>query len=183
MKVSILGVGDVSKISRHSDVPASELKVLIDSLGKFLADNGYEIVIIPDRGVPLEVAKSYKKHNGKCVHGFVPKKDKRFGIEHIKPNLSILDKEIVVASWYDANGEIAAAGDVCIAIGLSPGIIAEVALLKYHYRYKGSKTKLIWFLNTISSKIPPEIAEEIPITYVNNLADLAEILPGKHNVY
>jgi len=81
-----------------------------------------------------------------------------------------------VASWYDVNGEIAAAGDICIVIGMSPGVMAELCLLKYHYMHLKCKTKVYLLKNTVSSKIPREIDEEFEINYASSVGDLDSVL-------
>lgn len=171
-----MGTGDLTKIPRFTKVSKEKLEEIIRGLGKLIAEKGHELVIIPDRGIPSEVAKIYKESGGKKVCGVVPTKDKKYGIAHIRPYLHLLDKRIEVDSWYDADGEVAGAGDVCIVVGMSPGIMREVTVLKYHYRYLNSKTKLIWFKNTISSPIPKEIEEEIPIKYVTSVRELEDVL-------
>jgi hypothetical protein len=176
MRVTVLGTGDLTKIPRFTDISKEQLEELIQKIAKLLAEKGHEVVIIPDRGVPLEIAKLYKEQKGKKVLGVVPTKDKKYGTRHIEPNFPILDEKIEVDSWYDADGEIAAQGDVCIVIGISPGIMREIAVLKYHYRYLKSKTKLVWFKNTISSPIAKEIEEEIPINYITSVEELGKIL-------
>jgi len=176
MRISVLGTGDMTKIPRYCDVSEEELKKIITKVAEMIAKKEHELVIIPDRGIPLEIAKMYKEHGGKKLLGFVPTKDKRYGIKHIEPNLHLLDEQIEVDSWYDADGEIAAAGDVCIVIGISPGIMREITVLKYHYRYLKSKTRLVWFRNTISSPIAKEIEEEIPINYIDDVEELEKFI-------
>ena len=176
MKVSVLGTGDITKIPRHTKITESELNKLIEGVAKLIARRGYELVIVPDRGVPTEVAKIYKQNGGKKVYGIVPTRDEKFGVNHIQPYLPLVDERIEVDHWYDADGEIAATGDVCIVIGMSPGIMREVSVLKYHYRYLKSKTKVVWFENTISQPLAKEIEEEIPVTYVSSVEDLEQIL-------
>ena len=141
-----------------------------------MAKKGHEIVIIPDKGIPAEVAKIYKENKGKKIYGVVPSKDKKFGTRHIEPYLYLLDEKIEVDSWYDADGEIAAQGDIDIIIGMSPGIMREFTVLKYHKKYLGNKTKVIWFKNTLNEPIQKEIEEEIPITYINSIEELEKLL-------
>ncbi len=175
MKISILGTGDLTKIPRFTKFSKEKLKKLINNLGKLLAEKSHEIVVIPDRGVPTEVAKVYRENGGKKVYGVVPVKDKKYGTRHIQPYLKLIDERIKVDSWYDADGEIASLGKLCIIIGLSPGILREVTVLKYHYRYLNCKTKIIWFKNTITA-VPKEVEEEIPITYISSLKELEKYL-------
>lgn len=176
MRVVVLGTGDLTKIPRFTKVSHEKLRELVDSVARLLAEKGHELVIIPDRGIPVEVARVYKQHGGRRVWGVVPTKDKIYGTKHIEPNLHLLDKRIEVASWYDADGTIAASGDVCIVFGMSPGIMREFTVLKYHYRYLKCKTKVIWFRNTISAPIAREIEEEIPVTYITTAKQLAKLV-------
>jgi len=174
MKASILGSGDISKIHRFSKLSEKEVKQLIHDLGKFLAENKYEIVIVPARGIPYEVAKIYKKYRGKKVIGAIPKDDKEYGIMHIEEYRNISDKEINIGDWYDLNGRIAAQGDISICIGLSGGALCDIAMLKYHYKYLNKKTKLFIFKNTISSKLHPELEEDLKgnLFYINSIEEL-----------
>ncbi len=176
MKISILGTGDISKISRHTAMSKQELKVLIEEIGKLLAEKRCEAVIIPNKGIPLEISKIYKKNGGKKVLGVVPVKDKDYGLGHIKEFLSLIDEQLEVDSWYDADGKVAAFGDICIVIGMSPGVMRALTALKFHQKYRNNKTKLIVFKNTLSTKIQPEIQEEISITYINSIKELGKII-------
>jgi len=176
MRISILGTGDLNKISRHTNLSEEELQELIKQIATILAQKGYELVIIPNQGIPFEIAKIYKQQGGKKVLGVVPTKDKDYGLNHIKEFLSLIDEKIPVDSWYDADGKIAAFGDICISIGLSPGVLRALTALKFHYKYKNCKTKLIIFQNTLSSPIHKEIEEEIPINYINTIKELESFL-------
>ena len=181
MKVSIIGAGDISKIHRYSKMSEENVKKLIDDVGKFLAEKGVEVVIVPARGIPYEIAKIYKKNNGKKVIGAVPKEDKRYGVMHIKEYLDIMDEEINVGNWYDLNGEIAAMGDLCICIGMSGGAMCDLCMLKYHYKYLNGKTKLIIFKNTLSQELPKEIVEDLKgnLKYIESIQELEEELKWK----
>jgi len=176
MKISILGTGDLTKIPRHTKIKEKELRKLIECTAELIARKGHELVIVPDKGIPAEIARIYKEKGGKKVYGLIPVKDTKYGIEHLKPFLHLVDERIELDHWYDVDGEIAAAGKVCIVFGLSPGIIREVAVLKYHFKYLKCKTKVLWFKNTLSQKIPKEIEEEIPITYISSVKELEKFL-------
>ena len=176
MRVVILGTGDLTKITRFTGITQEKLWEMIRNIADLLVKKGHEMVINPDRGIPLEMAKIYKEKKGKKLLGLVPTKDTRYGIDWIKDNLPLLDERIEVDDWYDVDGEVAASGDVCIVLGMSPGIMRDVTVLKYHYRYLNCKTKVIWFKNTLSNPIPKEIEEEIPITYIESVQELERFL-------
>ena len=176
MKISLLGSGDLTKVERFTEFSEKELKKLIEDLAKLIAEKGHEIVIIPNRGIPLEIAEAFKKAGGKKIWGIIPTKDKDYGLGHIEEFLSIINNKIEVDSWYDADGKIAASGDVCIVIGMSPGVMRALTALKFHLKYKNCKTKVIIFENTISSHLAREIEEEIPIRYINSIKELEEFI-------
>lgn len=178
MKVTILGAGDISKIHRYSKLSELEVKTLIEDLGKFLAQKKVDLVIVPARGIPYEVAKVYKANNGPKVIGVIPREDKEYGIMHIQEYMHISDEEINIGNWYDLNGKIASLSDYAICIGISGGAICDISMLKYHYKYKGSKTKLIIFKNTLSKKLPKEIEEDLGdnLKYINKVSQLKRIL-------
>jgi hypothetical protein len=176
MKISLLGAGDVSKISRYTSMQEPVLNKLIDDLAELFVEKQAELVIIPNRGIPLEIAKKYKEKSGKKILGVIPTQDKDYGLSHIKEFLSVVDEKLDVDSWYDADGKIAAFGDTCLTIGMSPGVIRALTALKFHYKYRKSKTKLIIFRNTLSKELHKEIEEEIPITYIESINELKELI-------
>ncbi|MBD3354886.1 hypothetical protein GF361_02785 [Candidatus Woesearchaeota archaeon] len=178
MRVSIVGVGDITKLERFAGMNSEDVQRLIKNVSKLLVEKDAEVVIIPDRGIPVEIAKTYKELGGKKILGVVPVNDIKYGIKHIEENLDMLDEKIEVNSWYDADGEIAAAGDYCICVGMSAGVMRDISVLKYHYKYLESETKLIVFENTMSGKIAPEIEEAFrdKLFYINSFDELKTLL-------
>jgi hypothetical protein len=176
MKISLLGTGDISKISRYASMSESEITNLIRQIAELLAKSKNELVIIPNKGIPLEIVKIYKQKGGKKVLGVVPIKDKDYGLGHIEEFLSLIDERLEVDSWYDADGKVAAFGEICIVIGLSPGVMRALTALKFHQKYRNNKTKLIAFKNTFSAPLQKEIEEEIPITYIKSAEELRRFI-------
>ena len=178
MKISVVGVGDLTKISRYTPLKEKEVEILISDIAKLIAKKGHEIVIIPDRGIPIELAKIYKKNNGKTVYGVIPTKDKDYGVERWKPYHEFIDKKIEFDSWYDVDGKIASQGEICVCIGISPGVMRDITVLKYQWKYLNCKTKLIIFRNTISQPLMPEIEEEFKehLFYISSVKELEKFL-------
>jgi len=178
MKVSILGAGDISKISRYTKLSEEEIKKLIEDLAILLVKKEAEIIIVPARDIPYEVAKIYKQNGGKKVIGVIPKEDKEYGIMHIQEYLHISDEEINIGNWYDLNGKIAAQGDYAICIGLSAGALCDIAMLKYHYKYLNKTTKLFVFKNTISKPLHKELEEDLKgnLEYITKVSQLKRLL-------
>jgi len=177
MKVTIIGCGDITKIHRFAGMSESESNDLVDRVGKLLAESNVEIVLVPARGIPYEVAKAYKKYGGRKVIGAVPFDDVEFGLNHIAEYRHISDEDVNIGDWYDLNGRIASWSEVTVCIGLSAGVICDIAMLKYHYKYKGSDTKLVVFKNTISQPLPKELEEELKhLHYITSVDELKPFL-------
>ena len=132
---------------------------------------------MPAKGVAYEIAKVYKENNGKKIIGLIPKDDKRYGIKHIKDYFSIVDEKVNIGDWYSLNGEIAGYSDYAIVIGFSCGVLSEIAISKYHFKFLDSDTKLIIFENTISARLHKEMEVDLKnLTYVNSIEELKEII-------
>src|SRR3989338_6154628 len=99
MKLSIIGSSSKDTILKNSKISQEDLNALISQLGTYAASLAAELIIVPDEGIPFEVAKAYKDAGGHQLVGIVPLWDKKFGIEHIREFLSILDKKVDVQSW------------------------------------------------------------------------------------
>ncbi len=177
MRVSLLGPGDVNKITKYGRIKKNELDKLIKEIAVLLAIKGFEIVLVPAKGIGFLIATEYKKNKGKKIIGAMPRDDKEFGLGHIEKYLSIMDEEINIGDWYDLNGKIAAMSDVALVIGLGCGTMCDICELKYHYLYKNCKTQLVIFENTISKRLHPELEDDLPgIIYINSVAELEKIL-------
>ena len=179
MKISIIGTGNIDIIHKHSKTSKKELKKLLDDTAKLLVDIGAELIILPARGIPYEFAKTYKKLGGKKVNGVIPVKCPFYGKytdKIIGDYMDIIDEKIEFDSWYDVDGNIATLGDLTLCFGLSAGTMAEISEMKYNLMYKGRKTKLIIFENTISKKLHPEVEVDTYPFYISSVEELKKLL-------
>jgi len=180
VKVAILGPGEISIISKYSKAKEKEVKEFIEEFGKWLAGQDIELIIAVDRGIAFEIAKVYKKNNGKKVYGVNPQSHEKYNKEEaIKPFMEVVDEEIKVSSWYHLNGEIASFSDISVSLGLSCGTMADIVFLYFHYKYLGCKTKLLMYLPFMSSELPPEVEQGLSIKgrkfeYVSSISELKE---------
>lgn len=179
MRISILGTGDVEIIHKNSKTSKEKLQKLLEDAAKLIAKIGAEIIILPARGIPYEFAKLYKKYGGKKVHGVIPAKCPFYGeytMKIIGDYLDVIDERIEVPSWYDVDGEIATLGDFALIFGFSSGVLVETGMMKYNLLYRGRKTKLIIFENTISGKLHPEVEIDVKPVYISSVDELEKIL-------
>ena len=181
MRVVLLGPGDISKIWRYTKATEEEVEEVIGDFGKFLAENDFEVLLVPSRGIHYEIAKTYKENGGKKVVGVVPRGDKRYGIDHIEKYLPVADEVVTriesvsgdEINWYELNGEIASMGDAAVCFGVSSGAMIDMAMLYYHYKYLGSKTPLLVYSRFVGENIPKVVEDDLEyLEYVDNLEDL-----------
>jgi len=177
MRASLLGPGDADRIVKYGKLTKKELDHLIKQVGALLARKGVEIILVPAKGIGYLIAQEYKKNKGKKIIGAVPRDDKEYGLAHIEKYLPIMDEEINIGDWYDLNGRIASLSDIALCIGLGCGTMCDMAMLKYQYKYNNSKTKLVIFENSISSRLHKEIEADLKnIHYINSLEELEQII-------
>jgi len=179
MKITIIGAGDLESIYNHTRVSKKELDELLKDVVDYLVEIKAEIIILPARGIPYNIAQMYKEKKGKKVIGVIPAKCPFYGKytkDIIEPYLDVIDEVIKFDSWYDADGNIASLGDATLCLGISAGVMAEIAEMKYNIKYRKSKTKLIIFDKTFSKRLPDEMEKDIPVNYIDSVIELRSIL-------
>lgn len=172
LRVSLIGPGDIEFY--YQDILGISKEKLESELGKIakvLADEGVEIILLPDEGVCLELAKEYKKDKGKKVIGSVPRSDTGYGIKHIEPYIlekvdgkRLFDEEINIGDWKQQNRLRALLGDVVLYLGISPGTELEISYGTYIFRLmKGLKKGIV-----NAQYLHPEVraGKNIPYTFL-----------------
>lgn len=173
LRVCINGAGDIKyHYNGLLKIPEKKLEREIDGIAKTLSDCNVEIVMLPDRGVPFEIAKRYKAFGGKKVYATVPISDKDFGIRHLEPYINakvngkkVVDKVIDTENWYKQDLTYCTFGDIVLMLGNSLGAMGELCYGFYLYKlFSGGKPGV----NPIKNKIHKEIraGEKIPFTVI-----------------
>jgi len=151
MKLSLIGAGDIEyhyfdllKLDRN------KFEKEIRDIAKILTDSKTELVLLPDRCLPFEIAKLYKGFRGKKVFGTVPLSDKDFGIMHLKKYIDaeingkkVFDEIIDTDNWYKQDLTCCLYADSILLLGLSTGSLGELAYAYYLYKlFKGKKPEV-----------------------------------------
>jgi hypothetical protein len=175
MRCVLLGPSDISKIARFGKI--KDTQSYIKEMGKLLARYIEELIITPDYGIYLEIAKAYKKAGGKKLIGMFPE-DERFGTKQLKENFKFCDEtRSIKGDWYKLGAEITIQGEIVICTGYSPGVMIELSYLKYMQKYLKKGDKILIDSRTISNRLFPEIEEEIKnIKYFSSNEELEDIL-------
>jgi hypothetical protein len=169
----IIGPTDKTKIFRFGKMDKIIYEQHKEEIGKVLATNISSIYLIPDEGIPLDFAKSYKKFGGQEVVGVLP----RGGYGLLKKYFQFCDRtEEIDGGWCVLNTCLSLRAELMIGFGLSPGTLVEIAYTKYHKKYLGRKIPVLLDEKMISRRLNPEIEDEINLKYFSSTKELNNLL-------
>ncbi|MCX6774081.1 MAG: hypothetical protein NTY68_03755 [Candidatus Micrarchaeota archaeon] len=150
-RISLIGAGDI-RFHYLDMLGMMEYSFYrhVNGIAKALQESGSEIVLLPDRGVSLEVAMKYKEFGGKKAYGTVPTSDSDFGIKHLKQYMEmevlgnrLFDEIIDTETWYKQDLTHCIYGDAVLMLGNSLGSLGELAYGYYIYKlFSGRKPEL-----------------------------------------
>lgn len=173
LKSLIIGPTDKTKVLRYGSILPENYGLYTKEIGRVLAKNISQLSIIPDEGIPLDLAKAYKRFGGKKVVGNIPKE----GYKNIEQYFQFCDEiEELNGGWTTLNTCLSLKNDLIIGAWLSPGTIVEIAYTKYHNKYLGKKIPILFDKRTISRELPKELEEEVFLTYFKSADQLDELL-------
>jgi hypothetical protein len=172
MRVGIIGPTDIDTTSTAAGLDPAVCKRVARQAGEGLACNGFEVVVVPDRGVGLLAAEAYRSAGGRRLVGIIPR-----GGTCGQQESSCCDQhrhlchEIVEnLEWTAQHERICQLSDVLLCIGLSCGTISEIAWTKW----VGNTPVVI--IEPLVSGIPPEIGAETNLHCVQGLDGFYEVV-------
>ena len=169
----IVGPTDKTKLFRFGNISSDEYSSFIDERARVLAKHIFQMNIIPDDGVPLDIAKAYKNLGGGKVVGHIPKG----GVRELEKYFPYCDRiEEFDTGWSGLNTCLSLKGDIITVFGLSPGTLVEVAYTNYHRKYLDRIVPVIIDRTTIDGKMSPELTDELDIKYFSTNDELSKIL-------
>ncbi len=158
----LIGPTDKTKIFRFGKVDRESYQQYKEEVGKVLAANLSTVYLIPDEGIPLDFAKSYKKFGGREVVGALPKG----GCDVLEKYFQFCDRtEEVDGGWTVLNTCLSLRTGLMIGFGLSPGTLVEIAYSKYHKKYFGRDIPIFLDERAMSGRLPSELEEELNLIY------------------
>lgn len=171
MNCVILGPTDIGKIKIFGKV--TDITRYVNEASDFFVRNFDEIIIIPDEGLPLQIANLYKesRHNGMVV-GYVPGQTR--GGKNLDEYFKCCDRvEGINGGWYNLNTELTRSSDYVFCLGFSAGVFIELCSIKYNQQYLNLKTKIYIDERCVSTKLPQEVAIDlINLVYFDNFKTL-----------
>jgi len=132
----------------------------ISKLAKLIAEQGYEIVLTPDKGSASEFfAREYLENKGKKVSLVVPLDDTEFGYDWV--NLELGEK-INCGTWRNQPEKLNEETDILLCIGYSTGGLIEICYSKWFNK------KPVYIINElVSEKLPKEIEDSLDLKYID----------------
>lgn len=170
--VGIIGPTDIEVTSRAAGLDPTICERVAREVGVGLAQRGYEVVLVPDRGVALLAAQGYREAGGSKLIGIIPHggTSAQAATTCCELHRHLCHETVEDLSWTGQHERIAQLADVLVCIGLSCGTIAEMAWTKWVGR-----TPVV-IIRPLVSGIPPEIAAETDLHWVDNLDGVYQFL-------
>lgn len=180
LKVGIIGPTNIQKLTKLTKKPVSFFLQKAKEIGKILAETNCELWINSDKGMAINIARSYKKNNGKKLVILYPERSEPWPKKHASPYKKYADILRKEANWFWTNYNVVARPDICICVGLSAGTLSELAYIKWDYQLKrGNLKKLIAIKELLrDKKLPLEIEADVKkiLVYINKTEELKKIL-------
>lgn len=142
MRISLIGPGDIEfHYQNLLRIDRTIFEFELEGIAKALAESGCDIVLLPDKGVSLNLARIYKEKKGRNVIGAVPLSDMTFGIKYLEPyvNMKLNEKPffdyfINTDNWFKHDLITGLLGNVLLYLGDSPGTNGELNYAIYLYK-------------------------------------------------
>jgi hypothetical protein len=141
----IFGPGNIeehlNRLIKHKKIKNSEeYWQHVDKIVEKL--KGKELVLLPDRGLPFEIAKRAKKQGNKIIY-VIPKNDKEWGIKHIEKNIEDFppDEIIDCETWRNQHFVMGILGEEILYLGHTSGTFYEIGNAYYIYKLITGKKK------------------------------------------
>ena len=172
IRVAIIGPGNLEfYYQKLQKISKKKLESELEKIAKALIEADVEIVLVPDKGIDMEIARKYKKQRGRRVIGTIPKSDKRYGINHLKSYMeekinskNIFDEFIDSGDWKEQSRLRGFFGDVVLSLGISPGSELEMNYSTYLFKLMKGFKKEVPNLKGVHPQIRAN--KYVPYTYL-----------------
>ena len=171
MRVSILGPTNLVKFASILQVPQKEIEQKGQEIGKALADGKHQVrVVFNYAGMLKLIGDSCQKQGGQ-VEMLYTTNDYDWDTKGYLPFLKEAQKTTESPSWHDMLLSLVRETDVVLCAGLSAGVFAELAYMKWdHQESKGHVKALLGIKELLrGGRFPPEMSKD--------LAGLIRIVP------
>ncbi len=172
MRVGVIGPTDIERTAKAAGLDPATCERRARDAGVLLARQGYDVVVVPDRGVGLLVAEAYRAARGRLLIGIVPRGGTpgQAAANCCEQHRQLCDRVVDELDWTEQHERICKLSDVLLCIGLSCGTISEIAWTKW----VGDTPVIV--LRSLISGIPPEIEAETDVRWEDDLEGALRLL-------
>lgn len=183
-KVGVIGPTDIAQHARLLDKLEDTLRERAAVIGQILAELGYELWVNSEtRGIPFEVAKSYKGHNGTKLTVLVSGSGRPWPPAPLGGTEAIADDIRVARNWFMANYEEVSKTDLVIAAGLSAGTFSEFGYIAWNLKLEEDPPSTLKHLVVVREFLrgrilPLELEKPVAsiLEYVDRVEELRDVL-------
>lgn len=147
IRICLIGPGNIDfHYHKLLGIKKEKLEQEISKLAESLYSSNVELSLLPDDGISIEIAKSFKQLGGKVI-GLAPLSDKEVGVNFLKKYMEeeiqghkLFDEIIDTGDWPKHDMRMGLFGDAILYLGRSPGTEGERNYAVYMYKIiKGMK--------------------------------------------
>lgn len=172
IRVGIIGPTDIYVTSESAGLDPAACERMASAAGENLARRGYELVVVPDRGVGLLAAQAYHAAGGRRLIGIIPHggTSTQAASSRCEEHRHLCHETVEDLTWTAQHERICQISDILLCVGLSCGTMSEIAWTKWV-----GNTPIV-VIEPLVSGIPPEIQAEIALHLVSGLEGFFELL-------
>jgi hypothetical protein len=161
--VAVLGPSNIARTAGAAGIPPARLVAAAELVGARIAERGWSMIVVPDRGVAVSAMDGYLRAGGTHLIGLCPSSGvcepaATASIDAQRARCHELRDEL---TWYEQHHQIGVMSDAMVTIGLSCGTIAELAWTKWN-----ADAPPVAFVDGTASGLPPELAAELRVDVV-----------------
>jgi predicted Rossmann-fold nucleotide-binding protein len=174
MRIGIVGPTNIDVTARAAGVDPATVVEAARAAGENLAQRGYEMVVVPDRGVALLAAQTYRRAGGHRLIGVIPHggTSAQAATSCCEAHRDLCHETVEDLTWTGQHERICQLSDVLLCIGLSCGTLSEIAWTKW----VGGPPVVI--VKCLLSGIPPEMEAETHLHWADSLEGAYRLIEG-----
>jgi len=168
----VIGPSDINKLFLFTSITKQKYLRTIDSLAKYLSTKFEQLYIIPDDGVFLDFAISFKKYNSNVCAYLPNNHELKYKLLEENTKKHHLNIKYTDWNWMKLNNLVVRNADTVLCLGYSSGVFIEIGNIKIARMWENKDISLIIDTRFVSSLLPKELAFDLPIIYYSSLQEL-----------
>jgi len=161
--IGVLGPSNIPRTAGAADIDPARLVSAAEEIGKRIAQNGWAMIVVPDRGVAVSAMDGYLAAGGTRLIGLCPASGvcEPAATESISLQRARCHELRDDLTWYEQHHTIGVMSDAMVTIGLSCGTVSELAWTKWN-----PAAPPVSLIAGTASGLPPELAVELSVDVV-----------------